>query len=66
MAPEDLLEEISLPSVPEGVDWEDYEGWTAGTVRAGIEAIAKATDEDPDELLVEAATYGTRRGLQSK
>jgi hypothetical protein len=53
--PEDLVEEISIPGVPEGTDWEDYGGWTAGAVRAGIEAIASATDEDPEELL-EAAT----------
>ena len=53
----DLVEEISIPGVPEGTDWEDYGGWTAGTVRAGIEAIASATDEDPQELL-EVATDG--------
>ncbi len=41
---------------------EDYEGWTAGTVRAGIEAVAKATGEDPQELL-EAATDGVRRDI---
>jgi hypothetical protein len=48
ITPEDVLEELSVPGVPEGVDWEDYEGWTAGKVQAGIEAIAKATGEDPD------------------
>ena len=42
VAPEDLVEEISIPGVPEGADWEDHEGWTAGTVREGIEAGAKA------------------------
>ena len=65
MAPEDLLEEVSIPGVPVDVDWEDYEGWTTGTVRAGIEAIAKATDEDPKELL-EAATDGTKREIIDK
>jgi hypothetical protein len=65
VAPEDLLEEISVPSVPEGVDWEDYEGWTAGVVRAGIEAVANATDEDPEELL-EATTDGARRDVTSR
>ena len=60
IAPEDLLEEISIPGVPEGVDWEEYEGWTAGKVRAGIEAIAEATDEDPDELLEYAADAARR------
>jgi hypothetical protein len=65
VAPEDLLEEISVPGVPEGVDWEDFEGWTAGKVRAGIEAIARATEEDPEEL-VEAVTDGVRRDVIGK
>jgi len=65
VAPEDLLEEIFIPGVLKGVDWEDYEGWTAGIVRAGIEAIAKATDEDPEALL-EAATDGARRAIIGK
>jgi hypothetical protein len=60
VAPEDLLEGISVPGVPEDVAWEDYGGWTAGTVRAGIEAVAKATGEDPDELLAYAID-GARR-----
>jgi hypothetical protein len=55
--PEELAEEISIPGVPGGTAWEDYGGWTAGTVREGIVAIASATDEDPEELL-EAATAG--------
>ncbi len=58
--PEDLLEEISIPRVPEDREvWEDYGGWTAGTVRAGIEAIARATDEDPEELLEVATTWAS-------
>ncbi len=65
VAPEDLVEEISIPGVPEDVDWEDYESWAVGIVRAGIEAIAKATDEDPEELL-EAATDGARRDIIGK
>jgi len=65
IAPEDLLERIPIPGVPEGADWEDYEGWTAGTVRAGIEAVAEATDEDPEELL-EVATDGARRDILGK
>jgi hypothetical protein len=51
--------------VPTGVDWEDHEGWTAGTVRAGIEAVAKANNEDPEEL-VEAATDGAGRDVIGK
>ena len=65
IAPEEVLEGISVPGVPEGVEWEDYEGWTAGKVRAGIQAIAKATDEDPEELL-EYATDAARRDVIGK
>jgi hypothetical protein len=56
---------ISLPGVPEGVDWKDYEGWTVGVVRAGVEAIAQATDEDPEKLL-KYATDGAKRDVISK
>jgi hypothetical protein len=65
VAPEDLLEEVSVQGIPEGDDWEEYEGWTAEMVRAGIEAVAKATDEDPDELLG-AATEGARKEIIRK
>jgi hypothetical protein len=65
IAPEDLLEGITVPGVPGDIDWEDYEGWTAGMVRAGIEAVAKATDEDPEELL-KVATDGARRDVIGK
>jgi hypothetical protein len=33
---EEVLEGISVLGLPEGVEWEDYEGWTAGKVWAGI------------------------------
>jgi len=66
VAPEDLLDEISIPGVPENtLEWEDYDGWTAEAVRAGIEAIASATDEDPEELL-EGATDAARRSIIGK
>jgi hypothetical protein len=66
VAPEDLLEAISIPGVPENtLEWEDYDGWSAGAVRAGIEAIASATDEDPAELL-EVATDAARRSIIGK
>jgi hypothetical protein len=40
IAPEDLLDEISIPGVAESVEErEDYNGWSAGAVRAGIEAV---------------------------
>jgi hypothetical protein len=58
---DEVLEELSVPGVPEDVEtWEDYKGWTAGKVRVGIEAIAKATGEDPDELLEYAADAARR------
>ncbi len=57
--PEELLESVSVSGLPDSDSWEGYEGWTAGTVRAVIEAIAQATDEDP-EVLLEAATRDAR------
>ncbi len=64
--PTDLLGRISIPGVPDGVEArEDFEGWTARTVRAGIEAVAQATGEDPDELL-RFATAGAKRAIIGK
>jgi hypothetical protein len=57
--PEELLERVSVPGLPDSDSWEDYKGWTARLVRAVIEAVARATDEVPEELL-EAATRGAR------
>jgi hypothetical protein len=57
--PEELLGSVSVPGLPDSGSWEGYEGWTAGLVRAVVEAIAKATDEVPEELL-EAATRDAR------
>jgi hypothetical protein len=56
---EESLSRLSIPGVPESVDWEEFEGWTAGMVRAGLEAIARATDEDPEALL-EALTEAAK------
>jgi hypothetical protein len=57
--PEELLENISVPGLPDSDSWEGYEGWTAGLVRAVIEKVAQATDEETEELL-EAATRSAR------
>jgi hypothetical protein len=57
--PQELLESVSVPGLPDSDSWEGYEGWTAGLVRAVIDAIAQATDEEPEELL-EAATRDAR------
>src|SRR5829696_4465012 len=57
--PEELLESVSVPGLPDSDSWEGYKGWTAGLVRVVIEAIAQATDEEP-EVLLEAATRGAR------
>ena len=57
--PEELLESISVPGLPNSDSWEGYEDWTAGLVRAVIEAVAQATDEGPEGLL-EAATRSAR------
>jgi hypothetical protein len=61
--PEELLESVSVPSLPDSDSWEGYEGWTAGLVRAVIEKIAKIADEESEELL-EAATRGARFKLE--
>ncbi len=66
VAPEDLLEKISIPGVPDGAQArEDFKGWTAGAVRAGIEAIARETNEDPAELL-EVTTAEAKRAIIGK
>src|SRR5215217_6667675 len=57
--PEELLEGVSVPRLPDSDSWEGYEGWSAGLVRAVIDAVAQATDEGPEELL-EAATGNAR------
>jgi hypothetical protein len=49
--PEELLESVSVPDLPDCASWEGYEGWTAGLVRGVIEKIAYATGEEPEELL---------------
>ena len=55
-----------VPGVPENTEeWEDFDGWSAGAVRAGIEAIASATDEDPEKLL-EVAIDAARRDVIGK
>jgi hypothetical protein len=57
--PEELLGSVSVPGLPDSDSWEGYEGWSAGLVRVVIDAIAQATDEEPEELL-EAATRDAR------
>ncbi len=57
--PEELLESVSVPGLPDSDRWEGYESWTAGLARAVIEAVARATDEVSEEL-VEAATRDAR------
>jgi hypothetical protein len=64
--PEDVLKRVSIPGVPEGVEWEDFESWTAGMVRAGLEAIAKATGEDSEELLEVTTVQATREAAKAK
>jgi hypothetical protein len=57
--PEELLDSVSVSGLPDSDSWEGYEGWTAGLVRAVIEKVAKATGEEPEELL-EAAIRSAR------
>jgi hypothetical protein len=66
VAPEDLLEKISIPGVPDGAEArEDFKGWTAGAVRVGVEAIARETNEDPAELL-EVSTAEAKSAIIDK
>ena len=46
-------------------EWEKFDGWSAGAVRAGVEAIATATNDYPEELL-EVATDSARRDVIGK
>ncbi len=64
--PEDVLKRVAIPGVPEDVEWEDFEGWTAGMVKAGLEAIAGATGEDPEELLEAVAEGAIRDAAKAK
>jgi hypothetical protein len=57
--PEELLGSVSVSGLPDSDSWEGYKGWTAGPVRAVIEKVAQATDEEPEELL-EAAIKSTK------
>ncbi|WP_219975481.1 hypothetical protein [Rubrobacter xylanophilus] len=63
---EEILSRLSIPGLPEGVEWEEFEGWTAGLVRAGLEAIARATGEDPEALLKVATEEARREALSAK
>src|SRR5215216_4686361 len=64
--PEKLLESVSVPGLPDSDSWEGYEGWTAGLVRAVIEAVAQATDEEPEELLEAAIRSSKWKAERSK
>jgi hypothetical protein len=64
--PEELLERVSVPSLPNSESWEGYKGWTAGLVRAVIEKVAQATDEEPEELLEAAIRSSKWKAERSK
>jgi hypothetical protein len=64
--PEVLLESVSVPALPDSDSWEGYEGWTAGLVRAVIEQVAQATDEEPEELLKVATRSARWKAERSK
>src|SRR5918993_2828450 len=64
--PEELLGSASVPVLPDSDSWEGYEGWTAGLVRAVIEKVAQATDEEPEELLEAAIRSAKWKAERSK
>jgi hypothetical protein len=64
--PEELLGTISVSGLPDSDSWEGYKGWTAGLVRAVIEKVAQATDEEPEELLEAAIRSAQWKAERSK
>jgi hypothetical protein len=64
--PEELLGSVSVSGLPDSDSWEGYKGWTAGLVRAVIEAVAQATDEEPEELLEAAIRSAKWKAERSK
>jgi len=64
--PSELLESVSVPGLPDSDSWEGYKGWTAGLVRAVIEKVAQATDEEPEELLEAAIRSAQWKAERSK
>jgi hypothetical protein len=64
--PEELLKSVSVPGLPDSDHWEGYEGWTAGLVRAVIEKVAQATDEEPEALLEAAIRSAQWKAERSK
>lgn len=44
--PEDLLEKLAVEGFPEGESLEDFDGWTAGLLRATLNALAAAVEVD--------------------
>ena len=64
--PEELLGSVSVPGLPDSDSWEGYKGWTAGLVRAVIEKVAQATDEEPEELLEAAIRSAKWKAERSK
>jgi hypothetical protein len=64
--PEELLGSVSVSGLPDSDSWEGYKGWTAGLVRAVIEKVAQATDEEPEELLEAAIRSAKWKAERSK
>jgi hypothetical protein len=64
--PEELLGSVSVPGLPSSDSWEGYEGWSAGLVRAVLEKVARATDEEPEELLEAAIRSAQWKAERSK
>jgi hypothetical protein len=60
------LGSVSVSGLPDSDSWEGYKGWTAGLVRAVIEKVAQATDEEPEELLEAAIRSAKWKAERSK
>ena len=59
------FEKLRLPGVPDDSDMEEFDGWTAGQVRRGIAAIAKASKRRPG-VLIEAVRAKARVAMRAK
>jgi hypothetical protein len=64
--PEELLESVSVPGLPNSDSWEGYKGWTTGLVRAVLEKVAQATEEEPEKLLEAAISSAKWKAERSK
>ena len=52
---EEVLENLSVPGLKEGISPEEFEGWTAGLLQRAIEQVTSSADREGSEAVLEAA-----------